>query len=144
MPHELKTTSLKEIVKKCNALGWNVDDVKISYQICEDISRPDDYYVKLFIKNPKADKAARPPKIPKGEKIFNVRYTSDCGWKGEALWYTINAVDENAAIKKAMSNPDFTKHIHMPRFNKKFLSCYIPTHNVKLGEIFYFEGDERL
>ena len=50
MEIELKTKSLKEIIKKCNTLGWDIKDVKIETKIFEDIRRPDDYYTKLYLK----------------------------------------------------------------------------------------------
>jgi len=53
MKIEMKTTSLKEIIKKCDSLDWNIEDVKIEYKICEDIRKPDDYFVKLFLINSK-------------------------------------------------------------------------------------------
>ena len=56
MEIELKTKSLKEIVKKCESLDWDLKDVKVTSKIFEDISRPDDYYVKLYIKNSKKRK----------------------------------------------------------------------------------------
>lgn len=53
MEIELKTKSLKEIIKVCNAAGWDIDNVKIETKIFEDISNPDDYYVKMYIKKNK-------------------------------------------------------------------------------------------
>lgn len=50
MEIELKTKSLSEIVKKCNSLGWDIKKVKIETKIFEDLSNPDDYYTKIYLK----------------------------------------------------------------------------------------------
>jgi len=49
MKHELKTASLAEIVQLCVANGWALSDVSIDSKICEDITLPDEPYVKLFL-----------------------------------------------------------------------------------------------
>lgn len=51
MKVEIKTKSLKEILQKCKNLGWDIKDVKLEEKIFEDISKPDEYHVKLYIKN---------------------------------------------------------------------------------------------
>jgi hypothetical protein len=53
MEIELKTNSLKEILTKCNSLGWDVNKVKIETKIIEDLTDPDNYYVKIYLKNKK-------------------------------------------------------------------------------------------
>ena len=56
MKVEIKTKSLKEILRKCENLGWDIKDVKLDEKIFEDISNPDVYYTKLYIKNSKVKK----------------------------------------------------------------------------------------
>jgi hypothetical protein len=51
MEIELKTTSLSEIIRKCDTLKWDVKDTKIVSKIFEDIRRPDEYYVRLYLKH---------------------------------------------------------------------------------------------
>jgi hypothetical protein len=51
MKVEIKTKSLKEILQKCENLGWDIKDVKLEEKIFERIDNPDQYYVKLYIKN---------------------------------------------------------------------------------------------
>lgn len=53
MEIELKTKSLKEIIKKCESLGWDPKDVKITSKIFEDLSDPDNFYTKIYIKKSK-------------------------------------------------------------------------------------------
>ncbi len=50
---ECASKKLHEIIKKCNALGWNPEDVKIEVEIWEDIRDPDEPLIKLFLKNSK-------------------------------------------------------------------------------------------
>jgi len=51
MEVELKTKSLNEILNKCNSLGWDIKKTKLVSKIFEDLSEPDSYYVKLYLKN---------------------------------------------------------------------------------------------
>lgn len=51
MEIEIKTKSLKEIVRKCESLGWDLNKVKIKTKIVEDLTDPDNYFVKVYIKN---------------------------------------------------------------------------------------------
>lgn len=53
MEIEIKTKSLSEIVKKCESLGWDLKKVKIETKIFEDLSNPDDYFVKMYLKKKK-------------------------------------------------------------------------------------------
>ena len=50
MKIEIKTKSLNEIVKKCESMGWDLKKVKIETKIFEDLSNPDDYFVKMYLK----------------------------------------------------------------------------------------------
>lgn len=50
MELEIKTTSLYEIVKKCQSMNLDIKNVKIITKLCEDIRRPDEYEVKLYLK----------------------------------------------------------------------------------------------
>lgn len=52
MKIEIKSKSLKEIIKKCEALGWDVNDVKIDTDMWEDVRKPGEHFVKLFIRMP--------------------------------------------------------------------------------------------
>ena len=56
MKIELKTSSLKEIIKKCQSLKLDVEDVYIKSEIFEDIRRPDEPYVKLYLSTTKNTK----------------------------------------------------------------------------------------
>lgn len=47
---ELKTQSLKEIINKCESLKWDINKVKIVSRLFEDITKPDEYYIKLYLK----------------------------------------------------------------------------------------------
>jgi len=53
MEIEIKTKSLSEIVKKCESLGWDLKKVKIETKIFENLSNPDDYFVKMYLKKKK-------------------------------------------------------------------------------------------
>jgi hypothetical protein len=47
---ELKSKSLHEIIQKCQSLDIDPKKTKITYKIFEDISYPDEYYAKLYLK----------------------------------------------------------------------------------------------
>ncbi|MFA5207353.1 MAG: hypothetical protein WC428_01735 [Candidatus Paceibacterota bacterium] len=78
--------------------------------------------------------------------VFGVRCddTITIGDKGCSVYYTIQAKDEEEAIAKALKNKEFTKHIRMKNFDRKYLSVYKPTGNYVIGKVNYYEGDERL
>jgi deoxyribodipyrimidine photolyase len=66
------------------------------------------------------------------------------GYKGAAVYINVEAKDEEEAMNKAIANPEFTKHIHMKDFERKYLETYKPTGLYVIGRVEYFEGDERL
>ena len=92
------------------------------------------------------------PKTKKTQKLFDalnkvwtVRYNNpNCGWKGEAVYITIEADNEEQAKDYAMQVQKFTKHIEMKYYNRKCLSAYRAKGNYIIGEVKYYEGDERL
>jgi hypothetical protein len=47
---ELKTSSLKEILRICESNKWNIDEVDIENKIYTDLSTCEDY-VKLYLKH---------------------------------------------------------------------------------------------
>lgn len=78
-------------------------------------------------------------------KVYTVRYSNhEVGWKGEALYITIEAENEELAKDKAMQNIEFTKHIEMKYFKRKCLQAYQPKGNYVIGRVEYYEGDPRL
>jgi hypothetical protein len=94
------------------------------------------------------------PKTGKAQKLFDTllpTYTVCIrnknildGYKGCSVYITVAALNMEDAKDKAMENEEFTKHIKVKEFNRKYLSVYNPTGNYKIGEVIYFEGDERL
>ena len=56
----------------------------------------------------------------------------------------VAASNEEEAIAKVMKTKEFTKHIRMKDFDKKYLSVYRPVGNYVIGKVEYFEGDKRL
>jgi hypothetical protein len=49
---KIKTKSLRDILDKCDSLGWKVDDVVIETKMFNDIRNTDlDMIVEIFIKN---------------------------------------------------------------------------------------------
>jgi hypothetical protein len=46
---ELQTRDLSEIVRKCESLKWDLKRVRIAHAICEDLTQPDELYVKLYL-----------------------------------------------------------------------------------------------
>lgn len=76
--------------------------------------------------------------------IYTVTYRHPLvGYKGESLHYTVSAINEEEAKKKAMKYKPFKDKIFMKYYDKKYLDAYI-SKDKKEGEFFYFEGDPRL
>ena len=49
---KIKTKSLRDILDKCDSLGWKIDDVVIETKMFNDVRNPDlDIIVEIFIKN---------------------------------------------------------------------------------------------
>ena len=49
---KVKTKSLRDILDKCDSLGWKIDDVVIETKMFNDVRNPDlDIIVEIFIKN---------------------------------------------------------------------------------------------
>lgn len=92
------------------------------------------------------------PKSGKTQKLFDnlkpvwtVCYRNhEVGWKGEAVYITLEAHSNEHAKHEAMLNREFTKHIEMKYYNKKCLKAYKPSGNYVIGKVDYYEGDERL
>ncbi len=94
------------------------------------------------------------PKTGKPEKLFGTLipvFTVCCtndnlinGYKGCAIYYTIQAYNEQEAKEKALKNKEFTKHFSIDPIEERYLTVFKPTGNYKIGEVKYFEGDERL
>jgi hypothetical protein len=92
------------------------------------------------------------PKTKKTQKLFDtlnpvykVRYENPLvGDKGEAVYITLEANNEEEAKDKAMLNKEFTKHIFMKYYDRKYLQAYKPIGNYVIGKIEYFSGDPRL
>jgi hypothetical protein len=66
------------------------------------------------------------------------------GYKGCAVYITVQADNEEKAMLTALANPEFTKHIRMKDFTMKYLSAYKPSGNYVIGKVSYYEGDKRL
>jgi len=66
------------------------------------------------------------------------------GYKGCSVIIFVDAPNEKSAIDIALKNKKFTNHIDIKNFDRKYLTVYKPTGNYKIGEVIYFEGDERL
>jgi hypothetical protein len=93
------------------------------------------------------------PKTGKTQKLFDTLipvYTVRCtepiviGDKGCAVFIHVGAITKEEAIDKAIKNKEFTSHIRMKDFDKKYLTVYQSTGNYVIGKVEYFEGDERL
>lgn len=50
MELKLKTTSLKEIIRICKSNNIDINNAKIKTKIWEDIRKPDEPIVKLYLK----------------------------------------------------------------------------------------------
>jgi hypothetical protein len=93
------------------------------------------------------------PITKKNQDLFdylNPVFTVSChhghviGDKGAAVYLIVEAKNEEDAMDKAMLNPEFTKHIRMKDFNKKYLSVHKPSGLYVIGKVDYYEGDPRL
>ena len=93
------------------------------------------------------------PETGKAQKLFDTLipvYTVRCGEtitigdKGCAVFIHVGAITKEEAIDKAIKNKEFTSHIRMKDFDKKYLTVYQPTGNYVIGKVLYYEGDERL
>ena len=92
------------------------------------------------------------PKTKKTQKLFEdplqdvwqVRYQNPLvGDKGECLYLVVEASDMEFAMNKAMANEEFTSHIYMKYYDKRYLTAYKPMGNYVIGKVIYFEGDPR-
>jgi len=93
------------------------------------------------------------PKTGKAQKLFDTLLsvygvrcseTITIGDKGCSVSMNVAASGEEEAVSKVMKNKEFTKHIRMKDFDKKYLSVYRPVGNYVIGKVEYYEGDERL
>lgn len=67
------------------------------------------------------------------------------GDKGCAVYLNVEACNEEEAKDKALLNKEFTKHLHMERFNKeRHLEVSTPTGLYVIGRVDYYDGDPRL
>lgn len=91
------------------------------------------------------------PKTKKQEKLFEtlnpvyrVCYENPLvGNRGECVYITLEAENEDDAKIKAMNNEEFTKYIWGKYFDKKYLKAYKPTGLYIIGKVEYYEGDPR-
>jgi hypothetical protein len=93
------------------------------------------------------------PKTGKTQKLFDTLESVYCvrcsetitiGDKGCSVSMNVAASSEEEAIAKVMKAKEFTKHIRMKDFDKKYLSIYRPVGNYVINDVNYYEGDERL
>lgn len=94
------------------------------------------------------------PSTKKNQDLFdslNPVFTVSCSYpdivngdKGAAVYIIVEAEDEERAKDKAMLNSEFTKHLHMKRFERRYLSVYKPSGLYVIGKVDYYEGDPRL
>jgi hypothetical protein len=66
------------------------------------------------------------------------------GDKGCSVRINVAAENEEKAALTALTNKAFIKHIRMKDFDMKYLDVYKPTGNYVIGQVNYYEGDERL
>lgn len=77
--------------------------------------------------------------------VWTVCYKNhEVGWKGEAVYITLEAENEAMAKDLAMESKTFTKYIQMKYYKRKYLSAYPAIGNYVIGKVEYYEGDERL
>lgn len=77
--------------------------------------------------------------------VYRVCYSNpQVGYKGEAVYITIEAENEDDAKIKAMNNDEFTKHIVGKYYDRKYLEAYKPNGLYVIGKVEYFQGDPRL
>jgi len=95
------------------------------------------------------------PKTKKNQELFETEtlcpvfsvschHTPVIGDKGAAVYINVEAKNEEEAKEKAMRNSEFTKHIRMKDFDKKYLQVHTPTGLYVIGRVDYYEGDPRL
>lgn len=76
---------------------------------------------------------------------WTVRYADpNTGNKGEAVYITVSAKDEQTAKTEALGCSAFNQHITPEFYDSRYLCVYPATGNFKIGEVKYFEGDPRL
>ena len=101
------------------------------------------YYVEPKYSNRETGKTQK--LFDKLNPVFTVRYINPtCGDKGEALYMTVAAETPEKAIEWAMSKKEFTNHIYMKYYDKKYFEVYPATGNYVIGKVLYYEGDPRL
>jgi len=77
--------------------------------------------------------------------VYRVCYINPLvGNKGESVWVTLEAENEDDAKIKAMNIEEFTKHIWKKYYDQKYLTAYKPTGLYVIGKVEYYEGDPRL
>lgn len=77
--------------------------------------------------------------------VYTVSYINPLvGDKGEALYLTLEANSEEQAKELAMQNQEFTGHIFMKYYDKKYLTAYKAKGNYVIGKVDYYSGDPRL
>jgi hypothetical protein len=98
----------------------------------------------ILYTNPKTGKAQK--LFDTLESVYGIRCseTITIGDKGCSVSMNVSANSEEEAIAKVMKAKEFTKHIRMKDFDKKYLSVYRPVGNYVIGKVEYYEGDERL
>jgi len=64
------------------------------------------------------------------------------GLKGCKVSITIEALNAEEAMDKVMKNKEFTKHIKMKDFDRKYLNVFNPTGNYVIGKVEYYKGDD--
>jgi len=76
--------------------------------------------------------------------VYRVVYKNPIvGNRGESVYITLEANNEEQAKEKAMQNKEFTGYIFMKYFDGKYLKAYKPTGLYVIGKVEYFEGDPR-
>lgn len=77
--------------------------------------------------------------------VWNVRYSDpNVGNKGESVYMTVSAENEQVAKTLALACSDFSKHIIPEYYDARYLTIFKPSGLYKIGEVQYFEGDPRL
>ena len=76
---------------------------------------------------------------------WTVKYGDpNSGNKGEAVYMTLSAKDEQQAKTLALACSEFNQHITPDFYDSRYLSAYEATGNFVIGRVEYFEGDPRL
>jgi hypothetical protein len=68
----------------------------------------------------------------------------NAGNKGEAVYMTVSAGDEQQAKTAALSCSEFSQHITPEFYDARYLKAYPATGNYVIGKVQYFQGDPRL